>query len=114
MICKKCGYKLTELFTSYACDRCDGLVAKPEPSSIFGWMILNKSFTPGPSLRYWMFANETGADQQLTSFGRDCHKVAVNLNAKPTKITTHPIYGEIFTVHKLQKTDVGWTAEVVE
>lgn len=29
--CKDCGYKLTELFMSKACDRCDGLL-KPEPA----------------------------------------------------------------------------------
>lgn len=30
MDCKVCGYKLTQLFTSYACDRCDGLVKETQ------------------------------------------------------------------------------------
>ena len=29
--CSTCGYKLTELFMSKACDRCDGLLALPIP-----------------------------------------------------------------------------------
>lgn len=30
MNCPKCLYKMTMLFTSYACDRCDGLLSKPD------------------------------------------------------------------------------------
>jgi hypothetical protein len=119
MNCKKCGYKLTELFTSYACDRCDGLVEKAEPAGVVGWMLFDKWFehtfalAGSPTSQYWAFVDESGADQQLKSF-TSAHKVAVMLNRAPTKISEHPLYGKIFAVHKLQKTDTGWTAEVVE
>jgi hypothetical protein len=51
MICKVCGYKLTQLFTSIVCDRCDGLVpaaevhppafeVKEDPNVAPGWIVI--------------------------------------------------------------------------
>lgn len=41
MRCNKCDYPMTALFTSYACDRCDGLV--PGGTKHTGWVVWDPS-----------------------------------------------------------------------
>jgi hypothetical protein len=63
MICPKCSYTLTLLFTSTACDRCDGLL--PKEAVTAG---LKTGFSIGDRVRYKPTPKYTGI---VTAFGYD-------------------------------------------
>lgn len=50
MKCPVCDYPMTALFTSYACDRCDGLVAGS--SKFEGWVVWDVKETADTCLKY--------------------------------------------------------------